>query len=88
MKAYSCVILRKDGTIRWMTFVKLDQLPPEFLALNISGSSPKKKTREGSELVWDVDKNGFRIIHPDSIISPISTIEIDDNMLSQLLQEY
>ena len=55
--------LKKNGESREMHFIKLDDLPEEFLKKQLKGSNKERKLAEGLELVWDLDNKGFRVFN-------------------------
>jgi hypothetical protein len=76
---------KKSGELRNMKFVKLSDIPSTLF--------PKKKTektillREGSELVFDVEKNGFRMINWKTVMKQEER-EITLNELEDFLTNY
>ena len=60
--------LKKNGEEREMHFVKLDKLPEEFLKEQLKGSNKERSLEEGLEVVWDLEKNGFRIFNWNTIV--------------------
>jgi len=74
MKTFRATFRKKDGSIREMFFAKLKDLPPEFLAGKVKGkSSPPLK--EGTELVWDLDLNEFRIVNWTTVLGDVDEKE-------------
>jgi hypothetical protein len=65
MKVFNVLFEKKNGEMRRMRFVKLENLPVEFLNSKLPNRDNPRAMRlpEGSELVWDIEKNGFRIIN-------------------------
>ena len=55
--------IKKNGEEREMHFVKLDDLPEDFLKQQLKGSDKKRNLEEGLEVVWDLEKNGFRVFN-------------------------
>jgi len=55
--------IKKNGDEREMHFVKLEHLPEEFLKEQLKGSSKERNLEEGLEVVWDLEKRGFRIFN-------------------------
>ena len=55
--------VKKNGDEREMHFVKLKYLPDEFLEKQLKGSDKERNLEEGLEVVWDLEKNGFRIFN-------------------------
>ncbi len=60
--------LKKNGEEREMHFIKLDNLPEEFLKEQLKGSDKKRNLSEGLEVVWDLEKKGFRIFNWNTIV--------------------
>jgi len=46
-----------------MHFIKLDDLPEEFLKKQLKGSNKERNLKEGLEVVWDLDRKGFRVFN-------------------------
>ena len=44
-----------------MRFVRVEDLPKKFLAGKIKNTGKSSALKESKELVWDLDKNNFRI---------------------------
>ena len=64
--------VKKDGTSRKMRFYRLGGMTPqERAALGIPPPSerPHMPIPDGSELVWDVDKKGFRVFNWQTSLS-------------------
>tara|TARA_R100000008_G_C3530109_1_gene138791 strand:- start:254 stop:514 length:261 start_codon:yes stop_codon:yes gene_type:complete len=79
MKQYKGTFLKKNGETREMRFLRLSDLPKEFLDSKLKGGSNKKsKLSEGSELVWDIDSNGFRVFNWNSVQGNIEENEIEE----------
>jgi hypothetical protein len=55
--------VKKNGEEREMHFIKLDNLPEEFLKEQLKGSNKKRNLEEGLEVVWDLEKRGFRVFN-------------------------
>jgi hypothetical protein len=55
--------LKKNGEERNMHFIKLEDLPEEFLKKRLKGNNRKKNLSEGLEVVWDLDKRDFRVFN-------------------------
>jgi len=63
MKAYKGTFIKKTGERRSMRFVKLNDLPSNFVSSKFSGKGKSPVLTEGSELVWDIDASDFRIFN-------------------------
>ena len=81
MKAYTGKFIKKDGSLREMTFIKFEDLPKAFLDDKIKGSG-KSNVREGSELVWDLDTSGFRVFNFEKAIVNLKQHEIEEKLLT------
>lgn len=79
MKAYTGTYVKSSGESRTMNFLKLEDLPKSFLQARIKDPSPRK-LQEGHELVWDLDKNEFRIFNWNSIEGDINERTIEQFM--------
>ena len=55
--------LKKNGEEREMHFIKLNDLPEEFLKKQLKGSDKKRNLKEGLEVVWDLENKGFRVFN-------------------------
>jgi hypothetical protein len=55
--------LKKNGDEREMHFIKLNDLPEEFLQKQLKGNNKERNLEEGLELVWDLEKKGFRVFN-------------------------
>ena len=81
MKQYKGTFLKKNGEKRMMRFLKLDEMPADFINSQLKPGAgrgnTKRKLEEGSELVWDIDKNGFRVFNWSSLQGKIEENEIE-----------
>lgn len=77
MKTYEGNFEKKDGTIRKMRFVKLNEAPQGFLPSYKGEDAAPKKYEEGTELVWDLDKNGFRLFNNKAVVGIIVEAEVE-----------
>ena len=66
MKTYVGTFLKKSGDPRTMQFVKLDDLPEGFLNEVLKGGK-KKGLNENMEIVWDIERKGFRIFNWNTV---------------------
>tara|TARA_R100001082_G_scaffold109534_1_gene86941 strand:+ start:4308 stop:4562 length:255 start_codon:yes stop_codon:yes gene_type:complete len=67
MKTYTGVFIKKNGEEREMNFVKVEDLPSEFLETKITGKRKKVNLSEGLELVWDLEHSEFRIFNWNTV---------------------
>ena len=77
MKANLGIFKKKDGSLRTMRFVNLKDLPEGFFISQTKGTGKKTNLTEGSNLVWDLDKQGFRVFNKSTIIGEIKTFDIE-----------
>lgn len=67
MKSYRAAFKKKDGDLREMHFVKLSDLPKQFVSDKMKGNNKKHVLQEGMELVWDLQAKGFRIFNWNTV---------------------
>lgn len=75
MKAYKGVFIKKSGERRAMRFVKLSDLPSNFISSRMKGSGKRMPLTEGSELVWDIDEADFRIFNHNMAVDNLEEFE-------------
>ena len=76
MKAHLGTYLKKDGTLRTMRFVRISDLPEDFLSSKLKGSGKPRQLVEGHQLVWDLDNQGFRIFNQKTIVGEVEEFNI------------
>jgi len=82
MKIYIGHFVKKNGEVRKMQFVRLEDLPDSFLASKIKGSDKTKKVlKEGNELVWDIEKKEFRVFNWNSVVGNVVPLIKDESIL-------
>lgn len=69
LKVYEGTFVKQNGDHRTMRFVKLNEVPSGFLPESKGGSS--RNLAEGTELVWDLDSNGFRAFNWSTIVGSV-----------------
>ena len=77
MKANLGIFRKKDGSLRTMRFVNLKDLPEGFFISQTKGTGKKTSLTEGSNLVWDLDKQGFRVFNRNTIIGEVEIFDIE-----------
>tara|TARA_E500000305_G_C3995035_1_gene224079 strand:- start:918 stop:1172 length:255 start_codon:yes stop_codon:yes gene_type:complete len=84
MKVYNGTFLKKNGEERKMTFVKISDLPTQFMEGKVKGKRKPVTLAEGLELVWDVDKSEFRIFNWNTVKGEIyeEIVEEDNKLLA------
>tara|TARA_R110000868_G_scaffold384357_1_gene651813 strand:+ start:194 stop:442 length:249 start_codon:yes stop_codon:yes gene_type:complete len=78
VKAYEGTFIKTNGKERHMRFVKLKDLSDSFIDDNISGTGTTKTYKPGSELVWDIDEENWRIFNYKTITDLIKSFELDE----------
>ena len=69
---------KKDGSVRNMRFVKLDEIPKEALPEGKGGKKPK--LQEGMELVWDIENKGYRVINYNTLLGELVSYHMSGNL--------
>lgn len=75
MTAYKGTFIKKDGQRRTMRFLKLKDLPKNFVESKFKGSGKKHVLNEGLELVWDIDESDFRVFNYKMAIDNLEEFE-------------
>jgi hypothetical protein len=78
MKVNEGTFLKKDGSPRFMRFVRFDDLPTEFLDERISGKGTKKVMGDGMELVYDLEATAFRVFNWKTLLGEVDSFEKDE----------
>jgi len=73
INAYVGTFEKKTGEERSMRFVKVSDLPEEFMTSNTKGGQ-QRKLSEGNELVWDLDKKQFRVFNWNTVKGDVTQI--------------
>ena len=73
VNAYVGTFQKKSGEERSMRFVKVDDLPTEFIQSKTKGGK-QRKLSEGNELVWDLDKKEFRVFNWNTVKGDVTQI--------------
>lgn len=60
-----------------MRFVSLDNLPEDFFTSQTKNPNKKSNLAEGSNLVWDLDKQDFRVFNKNTIIGEIEAFNVE-----------
>jgi len=88
LKAHLGTFKKKDGNLRTMRFVTLDNLPEGFFISQTKGTGKKRTLAEGSNLVWDLDKQGFRVFNRNTIIGEIEDFNIESLENFELISNF
>ena len=70
---YSGTYTKQDGTRRTMEFVRTADLPTDLFAE--FERNPKRKMQEGYELVFDVERMGFRAFNWNTVEGKVVSSE-------------
>jgi len=73
INAYVGTFEKKTGEERSMRFVKISDLPEEFMTSKTKGGK-QRKLSEGNELVWDLDKKEFRVFNWNTVKGDVTQI--------------
>jgi hypothetical protein len=72
VETHEGIFRKKDNSLRKMNFVKLKDLPKQFVESKLSGGR-KNNLPPGQELVWDLDEQEFRIFNWQTILVEVKT---------------
>lgn len=75
MKAFKGTFMKKSGERRMMRFVKINDLPKGFIESKFKGTGKKHLLTEGSELVWDIDQEDFRIFNHNMMVDKLEEFD-------------
>ena len=81
VNGYKGTFVKQIGEERKMTFVKLTDLPEEFLNSKVKGTGKQTKMTEGRELVWEVD-HGFRVFNWKSVVGRVESISVKKDIFT------
>jgi hypothetical protein len=70
VEVHTGVFRKKDNSFRKMKFIKLKDLPKEFVSAKLAGKQAHT-LQEGLELVWDVDASDFRTFNWNNLVVPV-----------------
>lgn len=91
MIAYKISFLKQDRSVRDMLYAKLSDLEetyPKFFEKFTSGTGTPKTLKPGSEMVFDLENLGFRIInHLTAVEEAKPAMELDYETVHNLLDE-
>jgi hypothetical protein len=73
LNAYVGTFEKKSGEERSMRFVKIEDLPQDFMLSKTKGGK-QRKLSEGNELVWDLDKKEFRVFNWNTVKGDVTQI--------------
>jgi len=70
MTVYSATFKKSNGETRTMKFVKYGELPE-----TVTKGKTVSNLKEGQELVWDVEKSGFRVLNTKTITGGVKKVK-------------
>jgi len=71
IKVFTGTFQKKNSDTRNMTFVKLEDLPKDFLNSKVKNENSSRTLPAGLELVWDIDSAGFRTFNWQSAVGDV-----------------
>jgi hypothetical protein len=80
MKAFTGTFVKSNGDSRTMNFVRLNDLPQQFLDTNTSGGNGPKLS-EGQEVVWDLERNAFRVFNWTTTVGDVAEEALSDSTI-------
>ena len=84
MKGYEGTFTKTNGDERAMTFVRVQDLPSDFLATKVKNTGQQRTLKEGTELVWDITAQGFRTFNWKTVVGEVQEINLEENSLFPL----
>lgn len=75
---------KSNGELRRMRFVRIADLPENRIPTRKTDKPPRNLC-EGTELVWDLDQQGYRTFNFGTLEDELARIEVDDLELPQVL---
>ena len=84
MKGYEGTFTKANGDERAMTFVRVADLPDDFLATKVKNTGTQRTLKEGTELVWDIAAQGFRHFNWKTVIGEVREINLEKNTVFPL----
>ena len=73
MRAYKATFTKKNGDVRTMTFAKVTDVPASVLPESKGGRETSFK--EGLELVWDLERGGYRVFNWQAVVGKVEEFE-------------
>lgn len=78
VRAYQGSFRKKNGDLRDMIFVKMEDLPDYFLDERVQGTGSPRTLAEGMQTVWDVEAEGFRTFNWNTVEGKVKAVRIED----------
>ena len=83
MKSYKGTFIKKDGSQRTMSFLKVADLPHTMLEGMVKGTGKVRTLPDGSEMVYDLESKEFRIFNHKTLVGEILETDLDESVLSE-----
>ena len=83
MKSYKGTFIKKDGSQRTMSFLKVADLPHTMLEGMVKGTGKTRTLPDGSEMVYDLESKEFRIFNHKTLEGEILETDLDESVLSE-----
>ena len=80
MKAYTGTFVKSNGENRTMNFVRLTDLPTQFLDTKTTGGVGPKLS-EGQEVVWDLERSAFRVFNWTTTVGDVAEEAVPDSTI-------
>ncbi len=80
MRAYTGTFVKSDGKNRTMNFVRLNDLPQQFLDTKTAGGVGPKLS-EGQEVVWDLERNAFRVFNWTTTVGDVAEETVPESTI-------
>ena len=78
IKGYHGFFKKSNGDVREMFFVRLEDLPEQFLSLQVKGTGKKRTLNEGVETVWDVQSAAFRTFNWNTSLGEVEELDFSE----------
>jgi len=88
LKANLGTYMKKDGSLRTMRFVKISELSEDFLSSQLKGTGKPRQLVEGHQLVWDLDKQAFRIFNQKTVVGEVKEFTIKNVDEFELIKDF
>ncbi len=79
VKGHTGTFVKQNGEQRTMTFVKLPDLPDQFLKSQIKGNGKERLLKDNLELVWEVKAKGFRIFNWNTVVGEVKETLLEES---------
>lgn len=79
MKAYRGTFKKRNGQMREMLFAKIEDLPDKFLDDVVKGTGSERSYPVGTELVWDLEADNFRLFNHATAEQPLKEVPISED---------